>query len=374
MQNLLELAKEQTELVNRENWKYYYQADEYKFNNVYLSNWYEREYNSWATFVAQPYQKIEQKLKTEKFDKNKDYNLEFLKKLRSENEYIRLFFSGGVDSYTIFKMAIDNDIFIDELVAIATGNNLKSKENLEIYKNAIPLAEKHKGTYGKFTCKQVTLDHHHSVYKDPMCLLKYPECGADFPMYRRMWNNHDFSNGVNIFSSDKPQLVYYNNRWYSVLLDSSLNGLYSADKNLLIFNFEAENIFSLIKDSINYRNYLLENTDLDKKMQFFKLTKNFSIIGREEILKDGYPKSFSSGPNIWNYKDHHALCETVEQQKLELLKDYYKAVDVLLSVYPDYNFESRNLSSMKFGWFIDIDNLEIYTQQELIPNGFEENE
>ncbi len=30
------------------------------------------------------------------------------------------------------------------------------------------------------------------------------------------------------------------------------------------------------------------------------------------------------------------------------------------------------VSQGKFAWFIDIDNLEIYSQQELIPNGFED--
>lgn len=372
MQNLIDLVKQQSDLVERENWKYYYQADNYKFNNVYLANWYEQKNNSWAAFVAQPVNKIKRKLSAETFDSSKNYDLEYLNKLRHENSYLQFFFSGGTDSYTLLKLAIDNDIFIDELVCVATGNHLRLKENQEIYQNALPIAKKYKNKYGKLTIKQITLEDHHRVYRDPCSLVKYPECGASYPIYRRMFNNFESIDGARIIGPEKPQLLYYNKKWYTVMLDSSLTGLYAIDKDLILFNYEPENIFSLIKDSILYRNHLLEEIDLNNNLQFFKLNdQQIEIINREKILKKQYNKFHSNGPSIWNYKDEYALCETVRQQNLSLLRDYYKSVDFLLSLYPDYDFSSRNFSPMKFGWFIDIDSLAVYTQQELIPNGFE---
>ena len=372
MQNLIDLVKEQSELVERENWKYYYQADGYKFNNVYLANWYEQKYNSWAAFVAQPVNKIKHKVSNETFDLSKNYNLEYLKKLRQENNYLQLFFSGGTDSYTLLKLAVDNNIFIDEIVCVATGNNFKLKENREIYENAIPIAKKYKDKYGKLTIKQITLNDYHRVYQDPYSLVKYPECGATYPIYRRMWNNYKSINGVRIIGPEKPQLVYYNKKWYTVILDSSLNGFYAIDKDLIFFNYDPENIFSLIKDSILYRNSLLEKININKNLQFFKANDQQSdIINRKKIIKKQYNKFHSNGPSIWNYKDHYALCETIKQQNLALLIDYYKSVDFSLSLYPNYDYSNRNLSPMKFGWFIDIDSLKVYTQKELIPNGFE---
>lgn len=374
MQDLIDLAKEQTKLVERENWKYYYQVDNYKFNNVYLANWYEKEHNSWATYVAQSFNEIKEKLSSEIFDINKDYNLEYLKKLRKENSYLQLFFSGGVDSYTILKLAADNNIFIDEVVCVATGNNLNAKENYEITKNALPIAKKYKEKFGKLVIKQVTLDDYNQIYKDPYSLLKYPESGALYPVYRRMWNNYKYLEGIRIFGPEKPQLVYYDKRWFAVMLDSSLNGFYAVDPQSIYFNYESENIFSLIKDSRLYRNYIVKNKMIvDQNLSFFKIrndqTEN-KVINRDFNIKKQYKKSFSSGPDIWNYKDHYALCDTVKQQHLDLLRNYYVSVNCLMNIYPDYNYTDRNLGVAKFGWFIDIDSLDIYTQQELIPNGF----
>ena len=46
-------------------------------------------------------------------------------------------------------------------------------------------------------------------------------------------------------------------------------------------------------------------------------------------------------------------------------------------VFPETKTESglkEYHNNGKFAWFIDLDSLEIYTQDELIPNGFEKNE
>jgi hypothetical protein len=185
--------------------------------------------------------------------------------------------------------------------------------------------------------------------------------------------NYDPIDGIRIFGPEKPQLIYYKNRWYTFLLDTMLNGFYAVDKNSIFFNLEPDNIFSLIKDSIIYRNHLIDkNINLEKKLNFFSIKSQESkIIGRESKIKKQYDKIHKTGLSIWNYKDHYALCETIKQQNLVLLKDYYKSIDVLLNLYPNYNYQSRNFSPMKFAWFIDIDSLEMYTQEELIPNGFE---
>lgn len=372
---LFELAKKSTETVEKENWKYYYQVDDYKFNNVFLANWFEKETHSWAAFVAQPFTKIQDKLNNEIFNFNVDYDVEYLKKLRKEHDRVILAFSGGADSLTVLKKAIDNDIFIDELISFATGDELYSEENKEICENAIPIAEKYKGKYGKFTIKRKTLDDYLDFYKDPLNIFTQPECGSVYPVYRRMWNNHGDFNGKVIIGPEKPQLVYYNQKWYTALADTAFNGHYALDKNALYFNIEPDNIFSLIKDSILYRDYLLENelVNSTKKLQFFKPStrKENTILQRENSLKQQYSKHFSLELDVWNHKDHYALTETIKKQKLELLCNYYNSIHKLVSVYPDYNFKDRNFSPVKFGWFIDIDNLEAYTQQQLIPDGFD---
>lgn len=376
MQNLIDLVKEQTELVERENWKYYYQADDYKFNNVYLANWYEREHNSWAAFVAQPINKIKQKLSSETFNPNIDYDVAYLKQLREQNEYLQLFFTGGADSLTVLKKAVDNDIYINELVTVATGNSLNLPENQEVVHGAIPIAEKYAGKYGKFTIKQTTLKQYEAIYQDPYSLFKCPDVGAQVPIFRRMWwTGWEPINGKRIIASDKPQLLYYNNRWYTVFLDIAINGMYGIDKDCEFIKFEAENIFSLVKDSLDYRNYLLETNQFDgKNFQFYKMSnydENTAINRIEPENKEIFFSKAAHTKISWNQKDHYAIQQAVEQQEIKLLIGYFKSLENILNIYPDYNYQDRVLSPMKFGWFIDIDNLEVYTQEELIPNGFE---
>ena len=161
-------------------------------------------------------------------------------------------------------------------------------------------------------------------------------------------------------------------------MDTAFNAHYALDKDASFFNIDPDNVFSLIKDSIIYRNYLIENklVDSEKKLQFFKPSTRDenTLLGKENSSKQQYDKHFSlelDGFNVWNRKDHYALTETVKKQKLELLCNYFNSIGKLTSVYPDYNFKDRNFSPAKFGWFIDIDRLDAYTQQQLIPNGFE---
>ena len=58
MNTLLDIVKQSSEQVEKENWRYYYQADEYKFNNVFLASWYEHTYNSWQHLLTEMLTKL----------------------------------------------------------------------------------------------------------------------------------------------------------------------------------------------------------------------------------------------------------------------------------------------------------------------------
>ena len=48
-------------------------------------------------------------------------------------------------------------------------------------------------------------------------------------------------------------------------------------------------------------------------------------------------------------------------------------MEKFLEIFPECSKGFEDFSNKcKFAWFIDIDSLEIYSQQELIPNGFED--
>ena len=57
--------------------------------------------------------------------------------------------------------------------------------------------------------------------------------------------------------------------------------------------------------------------------------------------------------------------DAIDANHCDLLVNYYTAKKTFYNILPDYN------NPGKFAWFIDIDTLEVFTQEQLIPNGFE---
>jgi hypothetical protein len=371
-QILFELVEHSTEIVEKENWQYYYQIDDYKFNNVYLANWFEKETNRWAAFVARQTDSIKQQLKNKTIDLNRDYNLDFLKKL-SLNNNLRLFFSGGGDSLSILDLAYKNDIVLDEIVSIVTGDDINKKENHEI----VNLAIEELKNYNNFD-SHIIITHSREIekklYKDPYIFYKLPEVGSEFPIFRRMWNFENFNNKTNVFGFAKPELLFYKNNWFCVCFDHMFNGNYAVN-DAIWFNLETNNIFSYIKDSILYRDYLIENNQIKKeKFSFYKLKRNQSgIIRRTEPknVSQSLKKVNSDKNEVWAEKDLYALADVLFDQDLGLLIDYFKCLDTLISTQPYVDLNNKKLANSKFCWAINIDSLEVFTQQELIPNGFE---
>ena len=73
---LKELSEKSTIEVETSKRRFYWQADGYKFNNVNLARWYEKENKTWVEFVDNQLDLIRQNLSTQTFDPNKDYNVE----------------------------------------------------------------------------------------------------------------------------------------------------------------------------------------------------------------------------------------------------------------------------------------------------------
>ena len=65
--------------------------------------------------------------------------------------------------------------------------------------------------------------------------------------------------------------------------------------------------------------------------------------------------------------------ECFGHNKFTTLIKYFEAVKTFYEIFPEAKTE-RGLkqynSNGKFAWFIDLDTFKVYTQDELIPNGF----
>lgn len=376
-QDFFGLIQDSHDRTERENKKYYYTVDDYKIDNAYLAAWHEQTFNTFNHFVSPVnVSKIKKVLEDKTIDLNHNYDLDYIKKLRNENDYLQLFLSGGVDSCSILVDCIENDILIDELVSVYTGDSIDLPENQEIKNSAIKYAEQYKGKYGKFTLHNSNREFLRNHYKEPFVFLKTPELGGQYPFLRQSYHTLEKAPGPRIHGPNKPQLLFYKNSCYVVCFDADFNGMNFIDQ-AIVMSHEPENIKTLIKTARIYRNYLLENNKIkENQTQFFKPSKDIpaEYYGRKSLMfanKD-FSKGYDSAGNImvWPEKDILALTDIIGNHDLELFLLYSNQISQLIESLPSFSFKDKEISHNKICWAIDIDSLEIFTQQELIPNGF----
>jgi hypothetical protein len=375
---LLKISKLQTEEIEKGNFDYYYCCGDYKFYNSYLAHWYSQTTGLFPRFIANnPIRRIKEELKTG-IDLNYNYDYEYLKKIRKQNKKLRLFLSGGTDSCTVLYKAYKSNIIFDEVTAVCFGD-VNNEENLEILNNAIPFAEKYKDCYKKFTLLSITEDDLEKYYSDPLIFFKTQDYENTPPFFRQFWNQtKNLDDSQNIFATDKPRLMYYQGKWYAFCFFDQLSSHAGklTNNNVLRFWLEPDNIKSYIKGCLNYRSFILKNNMLtDKKLQFFRVNndnfKDYKAIDRVSIIdQDSIYKKIEKN-NVWNKKDQLSLNTVIKNHNLSLLSKYLTAVNNLLSVYPNFNKQNNTLFNLQFMWAINIDTLEVFSQEELIPNGFE---
>ena len=375
--HLIKIAEQSTRRIEKEKFRYYYQCGDYKFYNGYLAHWYAKKTNSFPEFNADSVIKtIKSQLKDKTLDLAYNYNHDFLKNLKSQTTNLQLFLSGGSDSATVLKEAVDCGIVFDEIV-LYIYENINNVENSEIKENALLLLETYKNSYSKIKLFSVTSNMLEKFYDDSLIFFKTIDFENQLPFFRQFWNQpHDLVQGTKVFGSDKPQLLYYKQSWYVILLDIQLSSYDAVDPEKTVsFWLDPRNIKSLLSDAIIYRNHLLENDfDACNLFQFFKIHNSKETIINRILSPNKEKHQKLSSKLAWNSKDQHALCSTIQQQDLKTLNNYFRAVDTFLSVFPNYQDrvkQDNKIFDAQIGWAINLDTLEVLTKQELIPNGFE---
>lgn len=366
---LLEFVKKSTDVVEKENYQYYWEANGYKFNSSYLARWYEKEYNCWAEFKAQQFYRIKEILNDKIVDQKKNYNLEYIKKLRSQYKDIKLLFSGGYDSTTIFYEFVENNIHLDETVTMLPLD-IEHEIGDEIICNTKPLLEQYKDSIGKATFVQNNYEDIRKYWSDSLVFFstsyadRMPPPMASVPLTH--WRPEYQEDVCYVKGIDKPQLIYYNNKWYVVAIDSSL-GTHFGLSNMIFFWLDPENIKSYIQDARKYRDYLCENQKVSGPLQFFKFYDQDHlnhIVGRRNILD----------PTVKLGKEQKAFIRRtrlIEHEKFDIIGKFCDCIHTLQTAFPETSIGFRDWPDGKFAWMVDIDSLEVYTQNELIPNGFE---
>jgi hypothetical protein len=373
---LIELARKSTEIVEKNNHPVYWQANDFKFCNRNLMHWYEKEFGVFAEAVATQLPSIRENLLDKSIDDNINYSVEYLKKIRSQYDHLIFMFSGGYDSTTVFLDAVENNIFFDTVISHTSGD-YESPENIEIVENVLPWIEQFKGKYGNFEILPHSVNLLQEIYSDPWALFIMPEMGSMPFTFRRIYVEYENrqlpENSCHIKSIDKPQLFFYQNNWYVYSLDANFGGSMNL-KNQLFFWYEGDNIKSLIKDARNYRNVILQQNNNIPNTTFFK---SYNSIDETKILnrRSVYKKSMQllkQSNNSYSEKDLIAFKRAVDNNDFLLLSDYFNCLNLFYEIFPEYKADNGfNLYNQKnkFPWLINIDTLEVYTQQELLPIG-----
>jgi len=391
---LLELVNIGDTQARKMNFHFYWETpDGKRLGNVYVARWYEKEFNCWLPFVTSP--KLMQEFKTTLADKTIDmdynYSLDFIKRLKTDYEHIALLYSGGYDSQAILMDFIENNIRIDETVTHFYYEDIDDNMNEEYRENAFPSLDK----YGDWIDKQTFLYPHSDElvkhWSDEYAFFKRPQCGTiiepmsslqienfyngatpyDYGVPRNIDKKLDMNpRGCFIIGKDKPQLVYYKKRWYVTFLDSAMNDR-GGLLNTIYFWAHPGNVKTLIQQSRLFRSYLLDNNkvDLSNTLSFCKFYDQDElnyVIDRPDIFNAD--KKLGKNAKYAMEKGNILVAD-----RWDIVSKYARCMEKFLEIFPECNNGFDDFANQgKFAWFIDIDSLEIYSQQELIPNGFED--
>jgi hypothetical protein len=339
------------------------------FDNFWAVKQFEQDYRTFVFFVTD-YEKYQHALSNKTIDLDYNYDLDYLRLLRETKSYIRLYYSGGADSHHILTTAINNKIYIDEIIVIT--RNLYNQTILqpcdkEISELAIPVLDNlTPEQVGKIVFKNYDSEYMRQLYQSPDWMFNVPggEIGVRIHQFYDFTDQqYDYAD-CQIVGLEKPSLVYYKNRWFATTIDTQIFNK-AIMPNACLFYMMPENIKSYLVKALKFKNEILNsNLLIDQKFHFFPISTHYDFA--QQIGK-------YQGSEFLNKKDHLALTEIIEHNDFDLLAKWNKSLEYLISVFPDMKNDKSyyRVPSGKFLWFIDLESLEIFSQQELIPNGFE---
>ncbi len=364
---LLGFCRESTEYVERNRLEYYWQAGDYKFHNKLLASWFEKHYNTWATYVT-PVARVKSGLQ------NPQSELDFVRSF--SNKKTRLFLSGGCDSVTILNRFIEAGVeisqpfvYTDDIQGVNTDD-----VNEEQIVNAFPLLEKH-GYKDRTWIHSFDNKYYLQLYNDPWMWFRVSHSASRFCNFLG-----DYYDGVidpndgynNIVGCEKPTIVYLNGRWYATFLDTTLDSR-SSVPNPVYWWLDYRNITTWVNGARTARDELFaEKVTKDTVFKIFvsspsnlsEAEKFNDAIGRSRLLK---PVNLGKGfhGKYYNMREMRYLSKLIYAQQAELLIKYHISVNNVMSVFSDSLYK-ENIVDAKFGFFIDIDSLDVYTQEEVM--------
>lgn len=311
-------------------------------------------------------------------------------RIRQQYEYVRLWFSGGIDSTYMLEAFIDNKIHIDEIITVGSGI---PESDWEIDKVATPYLKKlhSKIPNTKITVKKATMAEYKDWYSNDYFFENHKSIGKNEGYWSmRLGRKHqsihllDSPRGtVNVVAMDKPNIIFKNGEWYAFYMDTKYdNQLGDGNQSFHLFYDDDPLIFTkqcqLLKKAI--MNYTSDENEWNKfcfsQDEKYQIIRNGCVRNndgkfRKFILKTPIgigEKEFEAE----SYKESRAL-KFMATNYPEFYKKYLNGVDYLNSIGDGKWFNKGNAKLADVGIFAPFKSLDTNstkTVDELFPNGF----
>lgn len=311
-------------------------------------------------------------------------------KLRMEYNYIRLWFSGGIDSTYMLDTFVNNNIHIDEIVSVGAGVPIS---DWEIDTVAVPYLNKirHKIPNTKVTIKNPNANDYKEWYKNDYFFENHSKIGKIEGFYSmrlgrmlqsiQLYKQHRKT--VNLVAMDKPSIIYRNNEWYTFFLDTFLD-IQIGDSDNVYHLFYNDDPLVFTKQCHLLKRTILENLKNPKEYNqvCFNQAEKYQILRNEPVrTRQGHFQKFilksdvgvgDKGFESTNFKEAESL-KFFNKHYPEFYKKYSQGVKYLNTIGNGKWFNKNNarLGDVGvFGDFKSIDTNSTKTVDELYPNGF----
>ena len=256
-------------------------------------------------------------------------------KVREENDYVRLFYSGGADSHAVLNAFVDNAIKIDEIVCFRSG--FKTAD-FEIDNFAKPYIEsiKNKLKNTKINILTPSKEDYKKWY-DKDWTIKYfdHKFASTVAFFRLMDQPYDFNDGaINIKGKDKPKIVRHSGKLYTYLSDSiseTEHDIYHfLLENPVILSKQCHLLIKQFKNNTQIFNNFFQTIDSQDKANDIIYNSTHKLPAKQKHYFNPKARLQLNGRDIFyvNEKDRLSLLEAVDSCP-EILNRWIDGVDKL---------------------------------------------
>lgn len=309
---------------------------------------------------------------------------EHLLELRQKYKYLKLYYSGGIDSHAILHCAIKAGVKIDEIICLKSGIQ---PADFEIDQFAIPRLKNIRTQIPKtqVIIKTITIDRYYDYYKQGITQEKIQTGACGTHNYLRLHFNINFcmdsvnDDVIHIRGLEKPKVLCHQDKFYSYIIDEDI------EPHANNYQFFSSNLQIQIKQCHQwlkkYKTVTLENEkDVWDKQELwndslYNFLPDHSIFPQKNLffdLGDNFIEHKGKKLFFNNMKDKLAI-EWCKEYEPDLLTLWYEQTEHLKNLTKNkwWNHDQPEFKSIGvFSKFYCLDEYAVKTVDDLFPNGF----